>query len=59
MFMPGNEAISRGAIEAGVQYASAYSGTSSSEMTETLAELAKEKETGMYVGNGRLLKRQL
>ena len=47
MFMLGNEAIARGAIEAGVQFTAAYPGTPSSEVTETLAELAKE--TGMYV----------
>jgi indolepyruvate ferredoxin oxidoreductase alpha subunit len=47
MFMLGNEAIARGAIEAGVQVAAAYPGTPSSEVTETLAEVAKE--VGMYV----------
>ena len=47
MFMLGNEAIARGAIEAGVQVAAAYPGTPSSEVTETLAEVAKE--AGMYV----------
>ncbi|MBN2239130.1 MAG: indolepyruvate ferredoxin oxidoreductase subunit alpha [Dehalococcoidales bacterium] len=49
MFMLGNEAIARGAIEAGVQFTAAYPGTPSSEVTETLAELAKEKEIDMYV----------
>jgi indolepyruvate ferredoxin oxidoreductase alpha subunit len=47
MFMLGNEAIARGAIEAGVQVAAAYPGTPSSEVTETLAGIAKE--VGMYV----------
>jgi indolepyruvate ferredoxin oxidoreductase alpha subunit len=41
MFMLGNEAIARGAIEAGVQIAAAYPGTPSSEVMETLAEYAK------------------
>ena len=38
LFMLGNEAIARGAIEAGVQVASAYPGTPSSEILETFAE---------------------
>jgi indolepyruvate ferredoxin oxidoreductase, alpha subunit len=42
MFMLGNEAIARGAIEAGVQVVAAYPGTPSSEITETLLLLAKE-----------------
>ncbi len=42
LFMLGNEAIARGAIEAGVQLAAAYPGTPSTEVTETLAEVAKE-----------------
>jgi indolepyruvate ferredoxin oxidoreductase alpha subunit len=41
MFMLGNEAIARGAIEAGVQVAAAYPGTPSSEVMETMAEYAK------------------
>jgi len=45
--MLGNEAIARGAIEAGVQVAAAYPGTPSSEITETLAEAAKP--LGIYV----------
>ena len=40
--MLGNEAIARGAIEAGVQVAAAYPGTPSSEILETLAGVAKE-----------------
>jgi indolepyruvate ferredoxin oxidoreductase alpha subunit len=47
IFMLGNEAIARGAIEAGVQLAAAYPGTPSTEVTETLAEVAKE--FGIYV----------
>ena len=35
LFMLGNEAIARGAIEAGVQVAAAYPGTPSSEILET------------------------
>ena len=46
MFMLGNEAIARGAIEAGVQVAAAYPGTPSSEIMENLAEVAKE--LGIY-----------
>ncbi|MBI5851060.1 MAG: FAD-dependent oxidoreductase [Planctomycetes bacterium] len=37
----GNEAIVRGAIEAGVGFASGYPGTPSSEVTDTFAQLAK------------------
>jgi len=47
LFMLGNEAIARGAIEAGVQVAAAYPGTPSSEIMETLAGVAKD--LGMYV----------
>jgi indolepyruvate ferredoxin oxidoreductase alpha subunit len=39
--MLGNEAIARGAIEAGVQVVAAYPGTPSSEITETLVNNAK------------------
>jgi len=42
LFVLGNEAIARGAIEAGVQVAAAYPGTPSSEIVETLAGVAKE-----------------
>ena len=42
MFMLGNEAIARGAIEAGVQVYAAYPGTPSSEISETLINLSKE-----------------
>ena len=47
LFVLGNEAIARGAIEAGVQVAAAYPGTPSSEILETLASVAKE--LGIYV----------
>lgn len=47
VFMLGNEAIARGAIEAGVQVAAAYPGTPSTEVLETLAGVSKE--LGMYV----------
>ncbi len=42
LFVLGNEAIARGAIEAGVQVAAAYPGTPSSEITETLSGVARE-----------------
>ncbi len=47
IFVLGNEAIARGAVEAGVQVAAAYPGTPSSEILEHLAEVAKEVD--MYV----------
>jgi indolepyruvate ferredoxin oxidoreductase alpha subunit len=40
MLLLGNEAIARGAIEAGVQVVTAYPGTPSSEIVETLIEVA-------------------
>jgi indolepyruvate ferredoxin oxidoreductase alpha subunit len=43
----GNEAIARGALEAGVNVASGYPGTPSSEIIETLAKVAKERN--LYV----------
>ncbi|MBN1160322.1 MAG: indolepyruvate ferredoxin oxidoreductase subunit alpha [Dehalococcoidales bacterium] len=42
LFMLGNEAIARGAIEAGVQVVAAYPGTPSSEITAALVEAAAE-----------------
>lgn len=42
MLLMGNEAIARGAVEAGVQVATAYPGTPSSEVFGTLAKHAKE-----------------
>ena len=43
----GNEAIARGALEAGVQFATGYPGTPSSEIVESLARVASE--AGIYV----------
>jgi len=43
----GNEAIARGALEAGVQFVTGYPGTPSSEIVESLARVAGE--TGIYV----------
>jgi indolepyruvate ferredoxin oxidoreductase alpha subunit len=42
LFMLGNEAIARGAIEAGVQCVASYPGTPSSEITEALVNAASE-----------------
>ena len=44
ILLMGNEAIARGAIEAGVEVVSAYPGTPSSEIVETLAEIANDFE---------------
>ena len=41
LFMLGNEAIARGALEAGLQVYAAYPGTPSSEISETLINLSK------------------
>ena len=47
VLLMGNEAMARGALEAGVQVAAAYPGTPSSEIIETLA---RQAETGrLYV----------
>lgn len=43
----GNEAIARGALEAGIGFAAAYPGTPSSEIIGSLAQIAKE--IGIYV----------
>lgn len=43
----GNEAIARGALEAGVSVAAGYPGTPSSEIIETLAKVAKDRN--LYV----------
>jgi len=40
-FVMGNEAIARGALEAGVQFAAGYPGTPSSEIIQVLSEAAK------------------
>jgi indolepyruvate ferredoxin oxidoreductase alpha subunit len=45
--MQGNEAIARGALEAGVNVVTAYPGTPSSEIPENLAKVADER--GLYV----------
>jgi len=42
----GNEAIARGALEAGVRFAASYPGTPASEILESLAGITKE--TGIY-----------
>uniref|UniRef100_A0A7J3MYU2 Indolepyruvate oxidoreductase subunit IorA n=1 Tax=Ignisphaera aggregans TaxID=334771 RepID=A0A7J3MYU2_9CREN len=47
VFLLGNEAIARGAIEYGIGVAAAYPGTPSSEIIGTLAEVANE--LGIYV----------
>ena len=47
LFMLGNEAIARGAIEAGVQVVAAYPGTPSSEINEAL--IGTVKDLGFYV----------
>jgi len=47
VLMLGNEAIARGALEAGIAVCSGYPGTPSSEITDTLAAIADE--TGIYV----------
>ena len=43
----GNEAIARGALEAGVHVAAGYPGTPSSEIIETLSKVAKDRQ--LYV----------
>ena len=47
VLLQGNEAMARGAIEAGVAWASGYPGNPSSEIIETLAGVASEKR--LYV----------
>jgi indolepyruvate ferredoxin oxidoreductase alpha subunit len=42
IFLLGNEAIARGAIESGVQFVASYPGTPSSEITEALINVSKE-----------------
>ncbi len=44
--LQGNEAIARGALEAGIQYSAAYPGTPSTEILTNLAAVAKE--TGIH-----------
>ncbi len=45
--MSGNEAIARGAIEAGIGFCASYPGTPSTEITTVLMRFSRE--TGMYV----------
>ncbi|MCS5694979.1 indolepyruvate ferredoxin oxidoreductase subunit alpha [Desulfofundulus thermocisternus] len=47
MLLMGNEAIARGAVEAGVQVVAGYPGTPSSEILETLARFSRDY--GFYV----------
>ena len=47
LFLLGNEAMARGAIEAGIQVTAAYPGTPSTEILETLAGVART--LGIYV----------
>lgn len=42
VLLTGNEAVARGALEAGVKYASSYPGSPSAEVLDTLAGLSKE-----------------
>ena len=44
MLLLGNEAIARGAIEAGVAFASTYPGTPSSEISTNFFQMARESE---------------
>ena len=46
MFLLGNEAIARGAIEAGIAFASTYPGTPSSELSLNFFQMSKE--SGLY-----------
>ena len=45
----GNEAIARGALEAGVRVVAGYPGTPASEIIENLAKIAKEGSRKLYV----------
>ncbi|NWG10045.1 MAG: indolepyruvate ferredoxin oxidoreductase subunit alpha [Nitrososphaerales archaeon] len=45
--LSGNEAIARGAIEAGIRVATAYPGTPSSEIADSISEIARE--AGIYM----------
>ncbi len=47
LLLMGNEAIARGALEAGVQVCTAYPGTPSTDIIENLAAVAKSR--GFYV----------
>ncbi len=47
LLLMGNEAIARGALEAGIQVATAYPGTPSTDIIENLSAVAKSR--GLYV----------
>ena len=49
VLLMGNEAIARGALEAGVRVAAGYPGTPSSEIIETLSRFRK-RESSMWSG---------
>ena len=49
LLLMGNEAIARGALEAGISLMAAYPGTPSSEIGEVLAKAAGAGDTEMYV----------
>jgi len=42
VLLMGNEAIARGALEAGIGFASSYPGTPASEIMDTLSKVAKK-----------------
>ena len=44
MFLLGNEAIARGAVEAGIAFASTYPGTPSSELSLNFFQMSQESE---------------
>jgi indolepyruvate ferredoxin oxidoreductase alpha subunit len=44
MLLLGNEAIARGAIEAGVAFASTYPGTPSSELSLNFFQMSRESD---------------
>ncbi len=48
LFLLGNEAIVRGAMEAGVAVSAAYPGTPSSEIANNLFHLSREDKSGLY-----------
>ena len=48
-FLMGNEAIARGLIEAGCSVATAYPGTPSSEVMESLTRWKKELDSQIYL----------
>lgn len=48
MLLLGNEAIVRGALEAGVAVAAAYPGTPSSEIGNNLFQITSDKSSGVY-----------